>query len=349
MIKHFIKFSTLSLIVLLGFTSCKSDSDDFIELPKGDFDNGYFISNEGNFGTPNASITFIGSDLTEPINNIFQKVNGSGLGDVLQDVAFDDDYAFMVVNNSNKIEVVNRYTFQSVATITEKISQPRFAVVEEGKLYVTNSATNSVEIFDAKSFAHLTTIEVNKAVEEIKEDNDFIYVMNTLYDTNYNNISNNITVIDSKTNTIIKDITVGIGLNSIEIEDGILYALHNTGITKITTSNNAVIGEIAFAEGLTNANKLEIEDNFIYFVSGSKIFKFNKDVMSLTNTELLDTQVSDESYFIGYGFNVVNDKIFYTDVKGFTQNSEVKVYDLDGKLLKTFTAGIGANGVYEND
>ncbi len=348
MIKHFIKFSTLSLIVLLGFTSCKSDSDDFIELPKGDFDNGYFISNEGNFGTPNASITFIGSDLTEPINNIFQKVNGSGLGDVLQDVAFDDDYAFMVVNNSNKIEVVNRYTFQSVATITEKISQPRFAVVEEGKLYVTNSATNSVEIFDAKSFAHLTTIQVNKAVEEINEDGNFIYVRNSLY-ADFKNISNNITVIDSKTNTIVKDITVGEGLNSMEIEDGILYALHDNGITKITTSNNAIIGEIAFAEGLTNAKKLQIEDNFIYFVSGSKIFKFNKNVTSLAKTELMDTQASSGPFSVGYGFNVINDKIFYTDAKGFTQNSEVKVYDLDGKLLKTFTAGIGANGVYEND
>ena len=313
MIKQFFKFSTLSLIVLLAVSSC-SDSDDSIPLLKGDFENGYFISNEGNFGKPNAAVTFIANDLTQVTQDVFSGVNSTTLGDVLQSIAFDDDYAFLVVNNSNKIEVVNRYTFQSVATITEKISKPRYALVENGKLYVTNSATKSVEVYDAKTFAHLTTIAIETTVEEIKEDNGFIYVMNAGYGT-----GKNITVIDINSNTVVKTLTVGDGLNSIEIEDGILYALHKTGITKVTTSNNEIIGEIPFEEGLKNANKLEVADNFIYFFAGSKIF------------------------------NVVDGKIFYTDVKGFKQNSEVLVYDLNGKFLKSFTGGMGANGVYSND
>ena len=343
MIKQFFKFSTLSLIVLLAFSSC-SDSDDSIPLIKGDFENGYFISNEGNFGSPNAAVTFIANDLTQVTQDVFSGVNSTTLGDVLQSISFDDDYAFLVVNNSNKIEVVNRYTFQSVATITEKISKPRYAEIEDGKLYVTNSTKKSVEVYDAKSFAHIATIAIDRAVEEIKEDNGFLYVMNAAFGS-----GKNITVIDSNTNTVVKTITVGEGLNSIEIEDGILYALHKTGITKITTSNNEVIGEIPFAEGLKNASKLEIANNFLYFISGSKIFKFNKNVAILSNTELVDTQVTGESYFLGYGFNVIGNKIFYSDVKGFTENSELKVYDLNGKFLKSFTGGMGANGVYSND
>lgn len=348
MIKQFFKFSTLCLIVLLAFSSC-SDSDDSVAVFKGDFDNGYLVSNEGNFGTPNASVTFINNDLTKVTQKVFQSVNGTTLGDVLQSIAFDADYAFLIVNNSNKIEVVNRYTFESVATITEKINQPRYAVIENGKLYVTNNSTKSVEIFDAKSFQHITTIEINKEVQEIIQDDNFIYARNTLFDANWNDISNNITVIDNKTNTIVKNISVGVGLNSMQIEDGILYALHKTGITKITTSNNEVIGEIPFAEGLTNANKLEVADNFIYFFSGSKIFKFRTDVTSLANTELVDTKATGDSWDLGYGFNVVDGKIFFTDVKGFTENSEVLVYDLNGKFLKSFTAGMGANGVYGNN
>ncbi|MGC1630965.1 MAG: DUF5074 domain-containing protein [Gelidibacter sp.] len=345
MIKQFLKFSTLCLIVLLGFTSC-SDSDDSAPIIKGDFNNGYFVTHEGKFPDPNASVTFINNDLTKVTKEIFKSVNGKMLGSVLQSIAFDGDYAFLIVNNSNKIEVVNRYTFESVATITEKINQPRYAVIQNGKLYVTNNRTKSVDVFDAKIFQHITTIDINKDVEEIKEDNNFIYVMNTLYHTDYSNISNNITVIDSKTNKVVKDITVGTGLNSMEIEDGILYALHNTGITKITTSNNEVMGEISFAKGLTNANKLEVADNFIYFFSGSKIFKFRTDVTSLANTELVDTKATGDSWDLGYGFNVVDSKIFFTDVKGFTENSEVLVYDVNGKFLKSFTAGMGANGVY---
>lgn len=350
MIKQFFKFSTLSLIILLGFTSCSSDSDNPEPLPEGNFENGYIVSNESKFPEPNASVTFISNDLTKVSKEIFQNINGKSLGSVLQSIAFNDEYAFLIVNNSNKIEVVNRYTFESVATITEKVSKPRYAVVENGKLYITNNGTQTVEVFDAENFSHLTTIEINKDVEEIKEDNGFIYVMNTLYDdTDYSNISNNITVIDANTNAMIKDITVGVGLNSMEIEDGMLYAMQNTGITKITTSNNEVIGEVKFEDGLVKARKLEIEDNFIYFVSGTKIYKFSTNVTSLSNTELIDTKSSGAAWDVGYGFSVVGNKLFYTDVKGYTENSEVKVYDRDGKLLKTFTAGIGANGVYGND
>lgn len=349
MMKQFFKFSTLSLIILLGFSSCSSDSDSPETLPKGNFENGYFVSNESKFPDPNASVTFISHDLNQVSKEIFQNINGKIIGSVLQSIAFDDEYAFLIVNNSNKIEVVNRYTFQSVATITDKVNKPRYAIVESGKLYVTNNGTTSVEIFDAKSFAHVKTIDVNREVQEIIQDNNFIYIRNTLSDADWNNISNNITVIDNKTNTIVKDITVGVGFNSMQIEDGILYALHKTGITKVTTSNNEVIGEIPFAEGLTNANKIEVTDNFIYFFSGSKIFKFKTDVTSLTNTELVDTQASGSPWDLGYGFSVVDNKIFYTDVKGFTENSEVSVYDLDGKFLKSFKAGIGANAVYSNN
>lgn len=342
MIKQFFKFSTISLAILFALTSC-DDSDDPAPVPKGDFDFGYLISNEGNFGTPNGSVTFIDSELMQETNEVFQTVNGRELGDVIQSMSFDDDYAFIVANNSNKVEVVNRYSFENIATITDSLKQPRYAVVENDKLYVTNAISKSVEVFSDTSFAHLTTIAIGKTVEEIEEDNDFIYVMNAAYGS-----GNTITVIDSNTDTVVKDITVGDGLNSIEIEDGILYALHKTGITKTSTSTNEIIGEISFEGGLDRAKHLEVEDGFIYFISGAKIFKYNKDVTSLANAELIDTQLTG-GFGLGYGFGVVDNKIFYMDAKGFTENSEVTVYDFDGNLLKTFDAGIGANGVYDND
>lgn len=344
MMKQFFKFSTLSLIILLGFSSCSSDSDDRVVIPNGDFENGYIVSNEGNFTDSNASVSFITNDLIEKTDMVFKSINGDDLGDVLQCIAFDGDYAFLVINYSNKIEVVNRYTFKRIVTLTEHIKGPRYAVVKNGKLYVTNSGMKSVEVFDAKSFDHITTIDVNRSVEEIKEANGMLYVMNASYGT-----GKDITIIDTNTNEVIKTISVQDGLNSIEIDNGILYALHKTGITKINTSNNEIIGEIPLADGLTNVSKLEISDNHIYFISGSKIFKYSTDVTVLANTELVDTKVSDGQYNIGYGFSVVGNRIFYSDVKGFTANSEVKVYDLDGKFLKSFTAGMGVNAVYGNN
>jgi len=341
--KKILKINVLLFALLFGFSSC-NNADDPKPLPKGDYENGFFITNEGNFGTPNGSITFMPDDMSQASHTIFSSINGTHLGDVLQSVTFEEDYAYLVLNNSNKIEVVNRYTFKNIATITENIAAPRYALVKNGKLYVTNGGNNSVLIFDANSFTYETSIEIDKTVEEIKEDNDLIYVTNAAF-----GFGNEISVIDVNTNTVVKTITVAEGLNSIEIEDGILYALHKTGITKVSTSTNEIIGDIPFEDGLSNATKLEVEDDFLYFLSGSKIFKFSKDVTALANVELIDTKVEDQPWFIGYGFNIVDNKLFYTDVKGFTENSEVQVYDLDGKLLKNFNAGIGANGVYGNN
>lgn len=344
MIKQFFKFSTLSLLVLLIFSSC-SDSDDNIDIIKGDFDNGYFVSNEGQFPQPNGSVTFVSKDLSDVKKEIFKNVNGKALGSVVQSIAIEGDIAFLIVNNSNKIEVVNKTTFESIATITENINQPRYALVKNGKIYITNQGTTSVEIFDAQGFSHLKSIEVNKEVQEIINDGNFIYVRNTLSDAKWNNISNNITVIDSNTNTVVKNIIVGEGLNSIEIEAGILYALHNSGITKINTNNNEILGEIPFGEGLNNGNKLEVADNFLYFISGTNIYKFSTDATTLENTVLVDTKIAGGS---GFGFNVIGQKIFYIDAKNFIENSEAFVYDLDGKFLKSFTVGVGANGFYGN-
>lgn len=343
MIKQFIKIGTILLFALFALTACDSSESDK-PLPKGDYENGYFISNEGNFGSPNASVTFVSEDLNFTENAIYKTVNGQNLGDVLQSIAFDDDYAYLILNNSNKIEVVNRYTFKSIHTITEDVGLPRFALVENGKLYVTNSDTQSVNIYNTTDFGLDNSIEIGAAVEQLEEDNGFLYVQNAAFGS-----GNSISVIDLNDNSIVKTITTGDGLNSIALDDDVLYALHSSGITKINTNSNEIIADIYYEEGLENTSKIQVSDEAIYFIAGANIYKYDKNVATLANTPLVNTNVNDASWFIGYGFSVIDDKLFYTDVKGFSENSEVLVYDTAGNLLKTLSAGIGASGVYAND
>jgi hypothetical protein len=55
---------------------------------------------------------------------IFFLVNPKTLGDTGQDVGLYNDLAFVVLNYSNKIEVINRYTMAHVATIDSGLSNP---------------------------------------------------------------------------------------------------------------------------------------------------------------------------------------------------------------------------------
>jgi hypothetical protein len=61
---------------------------------------------------------------------------GKTLGDTGQDIGLYNDLAFVVLNYSNKIEVINRYTMVHVATIDSGLSNPRFIAFWKG--YVTN-------------------------------------------------------------------------------------------------------------------------------------------------------------------------------------------------------------------
>lgn len=337
------------MVLTIGFflTSCSSDDDNGLspEMPEGTYDLGYIIANEGNFGSPNASVSFIDADLSSVENSIFQAENPSEtLGDVLNNIAFDDDYAYLIMNNSNKVVVVDRFNFQHITTLTENINLPRFAEVEDGKLYIGNSQSKDIAIYNTSDFSYETSVSIDKPIEYIKAEDGFLYVQNAAFGT-----GNEITVIDLNTNQITNTLSVEGVLNSIDEEDGILYALHSEGITKINMSTATEMETLPFVGDISSASKLTIEDGMLFFISGSNVYGYDLNVAELTDAPLFDTQVEDESWFIGYGFAVEDGKIFYSDVNGFTEDSALRVYDFSGELLNTFTTGIGTNAIYFND
>ena len=105
MIKNNFLIILLSVLVL---ASCQNDSIR-PNVPIGLYENGYFVTNEGNFGTGNGSLSFI-DDRGSVSNNIFAQTNSFSLGDVVQSMEIINGKAFIVVNNSSKIEVANIIT-----------------------------------------------------------------------------------------------------------------------------------------------------------------------------------------------------------------------------------------------
>lgn len=346
--KHnFLKPLLLALTIGFFFASCSSDDDGGVtpELPQGDFDLGYIVANEGNFGSPNASVSFIDADLMTVENSIFEAVNPSeNLGDVLNHIAFGDENAFLVMNNSNKIVVVNRFSFEYVTTLTESIALPRYAVVENGKLFVSNSQSQDIAVYDTSDFSFITSIAIDKPVELLKADAGKLFVQNASFGT-----GNEITVINTDTNEITSTLTIDGVLNSIEDEDGILYALHSEGISKFNMSTASLIETINFSREIEKPSKLNIEDDKIFFITGSQVYASDLNATEIGVTPLFDTEVEGNSFTVGYGFSVENGNIFYSDVNGFTADSELLIYDYSGNLVQTLTTGVGTNAVYFND
>ena len=331
-------------IAALFFASCTTEEDVYVAPSLGTYDKGVLVVNEGNFGTPNGSISYLSNDFSVFQNGIYAtENNGEALGDVVQSISFKDDKAFIVVNASNVIQVVNRYSFKKVATITQGLNKPRYSTSSNGKLFVTNSGTKSVSVYDLSTFAFITNIEIDKAVEKIVAANNKIYVQNGAFGT-----GSNVTVIDAATNTISTTIEVGAGVNSMEEKNGILYVMcgNNDGSSlyriNTETDTKSVIETIL----LKKATNMDVDGNNIFYTVGSGVYAMPIQATSFTNLPLFS--VADNGFSTFYGFAVIDGFVFSADANGFTQDGTMKIYNVNGAVLKTFNTKVGPNGFYFN-
>ncbi|HRN42736.1 MAG TPA: hypothetical protein PK649_11780, partial [Vicingus sp.] len=169
------------------------------------------IINEGTFGWTNASISLYNKENNNVNQNVFKNANnGTNLGDVAQSFLQINDKGYIVVNNSNKIEVVNISDFTSLATITG-FNSPRYMLkINDSKAYVTDLYSNSIQIVNLNSNTISGNISVQGWTEQLVLLNDTAYVCDMT--------NNNILIINTITDVLIDSIKVGISPNSLVID-----------------------------------------------------------------------------------------------------------------------------------
>lgn len=342
-------FASAFAFTLLFNISCRNE-DPVVEVPKGAYENGILIANEGGFSTPTASVTFLPNDLSAQEDNIYGKNNNNeNLGNVFQSIGFKNDNAFLVMNVPNKIEVVNRYTFKKTATISANLEQPRYIAFTGNYTYVTNNNFYDVmklNIYDAAN-SFVKSINFDRYAEKVVASDGFVYVQTDgiTYDINYNELptGHTITRINPSNNQVDKTITLtdNGAIRDMIADENTVYVLssdnNQTYLYKIA-AKTANVEQIALP-GITNAAKLAIENNKIYFVTAAKqLYSMNGNtVVPMFGFETRNI----------YGFNVIDGKVYIAD-PSFSANSITRVYNTSGTLLKTLTTGIGTNGFYKN-
>lgn len=336
--------------VLLFSISCTSEYEETI--PEITYQNGLLITNEGNFGSPNADVTFITKDLSLMQNEIYKaKNNKENLGDVLQTMVLNGDKAYLLLNNSNKIQIVDRYSFKKAGEITAQLNNPRYMAIANGNLYVSNDKYGGAKFVNVyklsdNSFVKKIDFASTSTVERVVEAGGNIFVQNASY-----GFGNTITKINTTTNAIEGtpipvpngDITKTITYNSNVYviaqgtADSYIYQINPAGsIVKTTTLT-----------GIANGTNLQIDGGRFYFTSSNKVYSMDMNATAAPTNPII-TAVDGGANFTLYGFSVIDGRIFTSDVKGFTQPSEITVYTTGGTVISKFTAGMGATSVYKN-
>lgn len=349
---NFKKLSWMSLALLtlvFAFSSCSKDDDG----PSGAYVNGVFISNEGAFNNDNSSVSFYSYDGDSVINGIYKTVNNKDLGDVLQSITVDNGKAFLSVNNSGKVVIVDANTFENIATVP--VTLPRHVEVSKNYAYVSSWDLNgAVFKVDLNSYAVVDTALVDAGAENLKLKDSKIYVASS---GGYGSV-NTVAVIDKETMEVSKKITVGDSPKDLVFDrNGKLWVLSHGKITynqdwtiaaqtpsqldQIDPSIDAVVQTITLFDD-QHPSHLEINENGdeLYFGGGYGFAGIYKMGISSTTA----TKISDD---YAYGFNYDNKSrvLFVGLAPTFTENGTIKRISTDGQELGSYTVGIGPNGI----
>lgn len=353
----FLSLFALSIVAV----SCSDDeTTTVLPEPTGPYNDGVLILNQGGFNHGNASVSFLSNDF-QLENNIFAAVNpGVVLGDTAQDIGLIGNRAYIVLNNSHTIEVVNRYSFEHIATIETGIDNPRYIAFANGKGFVTNwgdsgDATDDyVAVIDLDSHTVVAKKSVAEGPERIIEENGKLYVAHK----GGLGYGNKVTVINGTSNVVETTIPVGFVPEGLEVENGRLYVLNGGvpnwswtlpesagSLTVINLSNNTVASTINFT-GMSHPSNLQIEDGSIYYTEGSSVYKMNLTAIAFPTTPLFTTTAQGE-YGV-YSFAVEDNHIYLGDAGDYNSAGKVYVHSLTGALQHTYTVGVIPAGFYFN-
>lgn len=339
-------------VLLFLITSCGDDDSDSVFL--GDYQDGVFVTNEGNFGASNGSVAFFRPSNGDTENNVYQNVNNeSSLGDVVQSAYTMNDMIFIIINNSNKIEVSNVYTMESIFTI-DNVSLPRYMTSNGGKGYVTEwvsfADAGKLSVIDLTTGAIEKSYTVGFLPEDVEVKDEEAYITEAF--------SNSLYVLDLTTENI-DTITVGNGAEQVDFDgQGNLWVacgggsdidfnpLNDGSIQRVNIENQNVDLVLNLNVNFDSKIALNPSGNILYFFVGNNVFSLDTGSPTAPTDPFVTVNGAVSLY--GIGVDPRNGDIYLGDSKAFIDNGEVFRYSSDGGLLGNFTSGIAPNGFVFN-
>lgn len=343
------------------FVSCEEDKDDPTPAPPPVTSNelrGTFIVNEGSFGMANGSISYLSSDGSYFAADIFNAVNSATLGDIVQSMSIYNSRGYIVVNNSQKVEVVDMKDFKSVGTITG-FSSPRYLLaVNSSKAYVSDWSSNTVKIVDLNTLIITGSIPAGEGPEQMVLANNKVYVCNI----GGFSMDSTVTVIDAVTDAVLTTLNVGLNPASIlKTSDGnaVVLCMGSTGPDFIGANADDLAGNFVRVNTVTNDvdtimsfdkafHPLKMTTNpnthKTYALVGSDAYTGN---IAEVDTALQAFVPMNSKFFYGVGVDPSNGNI-YAGRAGFSASCYMLRYNPNGTLIDSMQVGIGPNSFVFN-
>ncbi len=296
---------------------------------------GMYIVNEGNFDWGEGTITYWNPKTGEVRDDNFKKINGRPLGNVAQSMTKINNLGYIVVNNSQKIEVVDIENFQSLFTISNMVSPRYILPIGNNKMYVSDLYADGVYVVSDNKITQKIPVSgwTNRMV---LDDKGKVWVARRRTDFDTRPGGTSVIIIDTSTNAVVDSVEIGTGIEEIEIdENGTIW----TACSTFQKANHPAIvkimnGNIQAFPTLFPVYRLRTDGENIYFLMNNALYS-----MSVNASVLPEKPIFSSSGQL-YGLGVNTENILVTDAKDYVQRGTVFRLDKSGNKKDSVKAGV---------
>ena len=341
----------LIAIVVLPF-SCKKDPNPVASNASdgGVYSNGVFITCEGAFGGSSGTVSFYNRG-AKTVSQDINSVNGFPLGNIVQSMEIFNKKGYVVVNNANKIEVVNPGDFLNTGRISGLVSPRYFLGISSSKAYVSQwgsaGSNEGVRVIDLTNNTAGALLPAGAGPEKMLKFANYVFVVNC---GGFGNDST-ITVINTTNDAVAATIQVGHNPCSLVLDKNNKMWVLCSGINDFTIPANSSPGkllridpltfdieaEFTFASAMEHPLNLTINKakNKLFYLGnmyGGKLYSFDITASNLSSTAILNKG------FYGLSVDPLTDQI-YASTTNFS-NGWVFRYAPDAALIDSFEVGV---------
>lgn len=349
-LKH--NFSCLPAFLLLSisllFSGCSTEDD--VSIPAGQFSNGVFVVNEGNFSEADGSLSFYDKELNETQLKVFEDVNNRELSGTFQSLTFHNGNGYLISSTGN-VEVFTEDSLHAVTTIEGSFSIPRFMTAIGNKAYISNWGPYDVNYNSPESFISvldLERMEVVKAIEIASRPEQMLVHKGNIYVVNI--LGSVLSIIDAETD-LVREVEVPEGPVAMDLdaEDNI-WIICKSGVAVSFNPDTESIEETIDLEGDGPSGKIAMNraKNTLYYLTS----RYEPDYSTSNNVYSIDLinlvanpePLITKKNLYGLGVDPETDIIYVADNNALQGNGTVIMFDADGNEIDNFAVGRNPNG-----